>query len=169
MTPVKLTPFGRQSGVNITTTPIRHRDITEGGSAKRDVGQCNRILTYDASTRLSSQITLNGKLQEIMLSQNQSPTPTPFQIQKIGSVTPITKAMEMNNWLQEQLQKVKIADNGLSVELNNLMKQAPKAIPQNKGNRSHNEEFDNCFGYGRHSNPEGIQAIQNKGNVFPHS
>ena len=137
-TPVKLTPFARQGVANIILTPKRPRKESEADLAGRgDVRPQRKNSTYVILPNILliifkhyRQLTMNTKLNEIKFSQ-YAPT-SPYPTLKIQA-TPITRAMEMNNWLNEQVSRVKILDNGLSSEYSRLMtSQASRVLPRIK-------------------------------------
>eukprot|EP01022_Parablepharisma_sp_SALTPOND_P017379 TRINITY_DN275_c0_g1_i1.p1 TRINITY_DN275_c0_g1~~TRINITY_DN275_c0_g1_i1.p1 ORF type:complete len:831 (+),score=71.55 TRINITY_DN275_c0_g1_i1:7086-9578(+) len=119
-TPVKLTPFARQGVANILLTPRKSKEMPEGDLAKRELGQNNKAL---------ANVTLNTKLHEFKLSQYPSTSPYPaVRIQ----ATPITRAMEMNNWLHEHVSRVKLLENGSTSEYSRLMTKASQVAPRIK-------------------------------------
>ncbi len=80
---------------------------------------------------MSSHVTLNTNFQEIKFAASPFPAATnaATATAKIMA-TPITRAMEMNNWLQEHVHKVKFAENGLPAELNRMLAQTQKSLTE---------------------------------------
>eukprot|EP00826_Nyctotherus_ovalis_P057662 TRINITY_DN7892_c0_g3_i2.p1 TRINITY_DN7892_c0_g3~~TRINITY_DN7892_c0_g3_i2.p1 ORF type:complete len:741 (-),score=144.42 TRINITY_DN7892_c0_g3_i2:164-2386(-) len=121
ITPARLTPFARQGIANISLTPKRIKRESETEVRKDSM----QVLKY--STFLTNrQVVLTSRLNEFKIGSS-SPYPT-IKIQ----ATPITRAMEMNNWLHEQITRVKILENGLTSEYLRLMSKVPQALPKVK-------------------------------------
>jgi len=69
---------------------------------------------------------LNTKLKEFKIGDS-----SPHLTIKIQA-TPINRAMEMNNWLHEQIIRVKLLDSGVTAEYSRLMMKVPQALPKIK-------------------------------------
>lgn len=76
---------------------------------------------------------LNTRLNEFKIG-----AASPYPTIKIKA-TPITRAMEMNNWLHEQVTRVKLLENGLTAEYFRLMMKVPQAFTKAKA------LFDQCI------------------------
>jgi len=110
-TPLKFTPFARQGGANRIVTPAKPEDVT----VTRKLKSSKRVLTYDTpAVATKENVTLSTKLNEIKFSQYS--LQSPYTVSKLPTATPITRAMEMNNWLQDHISKANtmIENTGLS-------------------------------------------------------
>ena len=108
-TPLKFTPFARQGVANKITTPSKPEDT---GPIARKLKSSKRVLNYDAPTTGKENVTLSTKLNEIKFSQYS--LQSPYTVNKLPAATPITRAMEMNNWLQDHVSKASCNDSGLT-------------------------------------------------------
>jgi len=72
---------------------------------------------------------MSTKLNKIKFGQY--PPNSPYPTVKIQA-TPITRAMEMNNWLHEQVSKAKIQENGLTPEYSRFMQKVATSLPKMK-------------------------------------
>lgn len=121
ITPARLTPFARQGIANISLTPKRTKRESEAETGK----DSTQVLKY-FKLLTSRQVVLTSRSSEFKVGSS-SPCPT-IKIQ----ATPITRAMEMNNWLHEQITRVKILESGLTSEYLRLMSKVPQALPRIK-------------------------------------
>jgi len=78
-TPFKLTPFLRQGPINRSKSQLASQ----------------RVLNYDNCTKIS----MGTKLKDITLNPKNMPQ-SPYSLKTMPHATPITRAMEMNNWLE---------------------------------------------------------------------
>lgn len=109
-TPLKFTPFARQGVANKIITPAKPDD---SGPVARKLKMSKRVLTYDTPAAAKENVTLSTKLNEIKFSQYS--LQSPYTVNKLPAATPITRAMEMNNWLQDHISKVPATtENGLA-------------------------------------------------------
>eukprot|EP01022_Parablepharisma_sp_SALTPOND_P014821 TRINITY_DN205_c0_g3_i3.p1 TRINITY_DN205_c0_g3~~TRINITY_DN205_c0_g3_i3.p1 ORF type:complete len:933 (+),score=77.64 TRINITY_DN205_c0_g3_i3:3512-6310(+) len=115
-TPLKFTPFARQGVANKLITPAKPDDT---GSIVRKLRGSKRVLTYDTPATGKENVTLSTKLNEIKFSQYS--LQSPYTVNKLPAATPITRAMEMNNWLQDHVAKVCFLESGLTPFLTNLV------------------------------------------------
>jgi hypothetical protein len=110
-TPLKFTPFARQGGANKAGTPAKpdpNADPANGTCAARQLRASKRMLTYEGPGPGKENVTLTTKLNEIKFSQYV--TQSPYNAIKLPAATPITRAMEMNNWLQDHVSKAQLCD-----------------------------------------------------------
>ncbi len=121
-TPLKFTPFARQGVANKIFTPAKPED---SGPVARKLHSSKRILTYEMQATGKENVTLGTKLNEIKFSQYA--LQSPYTVSKLPVATPITRAMEMNNWLQDHVGKVAVLENGLTSTINNLL---PNCSPE---------------------------------------
>ncbi len=149
-TPVKLTPFARQGEANRLATPRRAKDMEECDLARRDLGPCKKILTYSGRVRVDSRVTLNTNFQEIKFSKYAaSPCPTA----QFTAATPITRAMEINNWLLDHIRKVRLGTDGLTPELSRMFEKAGETATNIRRKMDENiERIGKALGYEHHTN-----------------
>ena len=102
-TPLKLIPFARQGLANKLLTPCKPDNPID-----RIACTSKRILTYETPISLKDKVTLSTKFNDIKFSQYTFQSP--HSVKKIPIATPITRAMEMNNWLQEYVSKESLSD-----------------------------------------------------------
>ncbi len=113
----KFTPFARQGMANRIFTPAKPED---SGPAARKLRNSKRILNFDLPPATAKEgVTLGTKLSEIKFSQYTMQSP--YTVNKLPAATPITRAMEMNNWLQDHVGKVSLFENGLTSTFNSML------------------------------------------------
>lgn len=113
--PCKLTPFARQGVVNVIVTPRKRQSILESDSKSKN----------ETSPKGRCKITLNTRLQEIQLTKHTL-RGSYSTLPNILVSTPMTRAMEMNNWLQEHISNYHKLE-GFSPVLKRLLENNPKA------------------------------------------
>ena len=118
--PCRLTPFARQGMVNVIFTPRKKNDFSSEEQKLRDLSS-KSILT----TPGRCSITLNTKLQDIQLTKHSLNADYSRNSQIVIS-TPISRAMEMNNWLQDHVSKYSKIE-GLSPTLKRLLEKLPES------------------------------------------
>jgi retinoblastoma-associated protein len=102
-TPLKLVPFARQGLANKLLTPCKPDNPVD-----RTAYTSKRILTYETPISLKGSVTLSTKFNDIKFSQYAFQSP--YSVKKLPIATPITCAMEMNNWLQEYVSKESLSE-----------------------------------------------------------
>lgn len=120
-TPLKFTPFARQGMANKLITPSKPED---SDAASKKLKGSKRTLNYEVHAKAKESVNFSTKFNEIKFEQY--PAKSPYAASnKLPTATPITRAMEMNNWLQNHISKC-TADHasGLSVYLCALMSPA---------------------------------------------
>ena len=124
VTPLKFTPFARQGFANKGITPVKPDADMNPLAAGRQLQKSKRMLNYDIPNAAKENVTMATKLKEIKFSQYA--TQSPYAINKLPAATPITRAMEMNNWLQDHVNKAQIRENGLSQTMNTYLGCSPE-------------------------------------------
>eukprot|EP00826_Nyctotherus_ovalis_P044278 TRINITY_DN4771_c0_g2_i1.p1 TRINITY_DN4771_c0_g2~~TRINITY_DN4771_c0_g2_i1.p1 ORF type:complete len:778 (-),score=214.31 TRINITY_DN4771_c0_g2_i1:1581-3914(-) len=117
-TPLKLVPFARQGLANKLLTPCKPDNPVD-----RTACTSKRVLTYETPISLKGSVTLSTKFNDIKFSQYSFQSP--YSVKKLPIATPITRAMEMNNWLQEYVAK-EAANSGLP---SSIVKVVPESNP----------------------------------------
>jgi len=115
-TPLKFTPFARQGMANKLITPSKPE---ETDCAFKKLRGSKRTLNYEVHSKTKENVNFSTKFNEIKFEQY--PTKSPYTVNKLPTATPITRAMEMNNWLQDHILKCTITDNSLTSYLSALM------------------------------------------------
>lgn len=115
-TPLKFTPFARQGMANKLITPSKSE---ETDCTVKKLRGAKRTLNYEVSSKGKENVNFSTKFNEIKFEQY--PTKSPYAVNKLPTATPITRAMEMNNWLQDHILKSTTTENSLSPYLNTLM------------------------------------------------
>jgi hypothetical protein len=115
-TPLKFTPFARQGVANKLITPSKPEDTD---CAFKKLRGSKRTLNYEVHSKTKENVNFSTKFNEIKFEQY--PTKSPYTVNKLPTATPITRAMEMNNWLQDHIFKCTITETGLTSYLSSLM------------------------------------------------
>ena len=115
-TPSKFMPFARQGMANRLFTPFKPDDTD---CAAKRLKTSKRTLTYENNSSTKTNVNFATKLKEIKFEHY--PSQSPYTVSKLPAATPITRAMEMNNWLQEHILKCVISENGLSPTLSEFV------------------------------------------------
>ena len=98
ITPTKFTPFSRQKVGTTIITPKRPKPTSAINLGK------------ESEHAVLKQISFSSKLDELNIS-SRTPIPTIK-----SQATPMSRAMEMNNWLYDQVNKTKFNENDLTTE-----------------------------------------------------
>lgn len=118
-TPLKLSPFARQGPLNkhMPPTPKKtnHDEELEPPSKRTS----HRLLNYDQSH--VDNIDLSKTLNQVKFP-SKVPN-SPYSVKNITPATPISMMMELKNWLQQSVNRVRLnAEKGVSDSMLNFIR-----------------------------------------------